>query len=90
MVAAPLPELANYTPDTLEFRYHADRDGWLLVSDRWANSWSADVNGRAVSVVPADFLFRTVPVTAEDNHVLFQYHPCAYLLVSIPRQSRGL
>jgi len=74
-------DLVQYTPNTLEFRYHADRDGWLFVSDRWANSWTAEVNGKTVSVVPADFLFRAVPVTAGENLVSFQYRPKGYVLM---------
>ena len=73
------------------------------MSDRWANSWTVEVNGKTVSVVPADFLFRAVPVTAGENLVSFQYRPKGYMpmvviswgtlllivIVSIVRHYRG-
>jgi len=72
-------ELVRYIPNALEFRYRAAQDGWLLVTDRWAKDWKADVNGRPVEVLGANFLFRSIPVTRGDNVVRFQYRPPGYL-----------
>lgn len=76
--------LIVYRPNTLEFRYQADHDGWLLVADRWAPHWIAEVNGRSVPVLCANFIFRGIPVTRGDNVVRFQYKPRGYVaLVSL-------
>ena len=72
-------DLVTYQPNTLELRYHADRDGWLLVSDRWAPHWVAEVNGRQTPVLVANFIFRAVAVTRGDNIIRFQYKPIGYL-----------
>ena len=71
--------LIEYHPNSLSFRYDADRDGWLLVTDRWAPSWSAEVNGRPVEVLGANFLFRAIPVARGENIVRFRYRPRAYV-----------
>jgi hypothetical protein len=72
-------ELVAYLPNRLTFRYHADRDGWLLITDRWAAAWSAQVNGRAQPVSGGDFIFRAVPVVGGDNLIDFRYQPPGYL-----------
>ncbi len=63
----------EYRPDVLELAYHAPRDGWLFVTDRWAPDWGATVDGRPVAVRCANFVFRAVPVHAGDNVVRFTY-----------------
>jgi hypothetical protein len=76
-----VPATANlvaYLPNALTFRYHADRDGWLLVTDRWAPAWTAKVNGRAQPVLVGNFIFRAVPVISGDNLIDFRYQPQGY------------
>jgi hypothetical protein len=71
-------KLERYLPDTLTLSYEAPRDGWLLVTVRWAQGWTARVNGVAVEVAGADFLFRAVPVRAGSNRVTMAYRPPGY------------
>ncbi len=72
-------DLIEYHPNSLSFRYDAERDGWLLITDRWAPSWKAKVNGRRTEVVGANFLFRAVPVARGENIVQFKYAPVGYV-----------
>jgi hypothetical protein len=72
-------EVLKYSADELAFEVECRTDGWLLVTDRWARSWRAEVNGKPVTVYPGDFIFRAVQVSAGKNNVRFAYHP-----VSIP------
>lgn len=71
-------DLIAYLPNALKFRYRADRDGWLLVTDRWAAAWTAQVNGRVQPVLGGDFVFRAVPVTRGNNLIEFRYQPRGY------------
>jgi hypothetical protein len=71
--------LLSYRPNSLIFRYHADRAGWLMVTDRWAPGWTATVNGQPREVLGADFIFRAVPVTRGDNLVELRYKPRGYV-----------
>jgi len=71
-------EVLAYRPTELALRLDAPSDGWLLVTDRWAPSWRAIVNGKAAELWPADFLFRAVRVRAGPNEVQFLYTPRAF------------
>ena len=76
-----VPATANlvaYQPNALTFRYHADRDGWLLVTDRWATAWTVQVNGLDQPVLGGNFIFRAVPVVSGDNLIDFRYQPRGY------------
>ncbi len=68
-------DLLRYLPDFLQFRYQAPTDGWLMITDRWAPGWKAEVNGNPEPVYGADFLFRAVQVQAGMNTVTFRYQP---------------
>jgi uncharacterized membrane protein YfhO len=70
--------LIAYTPTDLTFRYQAERDGWLLVTDRWARGWSAKVNGCTQLIMGGNFIFRAIPVVRGDNQVQFHFRPRRY------------
>lgn len=72
-------DLVSYLPNLLAFRYHADRDGWLLVTDRWANAWTATVNGAPQPIFGGNFIFRAVQVIRGDNLIQFRYRPQGYV-----------
>jgi hypothetical protein len=76
-------ELLKYTPNCLSFRYNASEDGWLLVTDRWAQYWNATVNDRSVQIFGGNFIFRAIPVSRGENTVLFRYEPRGYLALVI-------
>jgi hypothetical protein len=79
----PAPEkiavdLVKYLPDELVFNVQCPTDGWLLVTDRWARSWRAEVNGKPVSVYGGNFIFRAVQVTGGQNSIRFTYRPFGF------------
>jgi hypothetical protein len=68
-------DLIRYLPDELVFDVQSRADGWLLVTDRWARSWQAEVNGVQAVVYGGNFIFRAIQVSAGNNHVKFAYTP---------------
>jgi hypothetical protein len=54
--------------------------GWLVVSDVWYPGWRARVDGGAVPVLRADYLFRAVPLEAGEHQVVFSYRPLSFWL----------
>ena len=72
-------DLITYRPRLLRFRFQSPTQGWLMVTDRWAPGWKAQVNRKTVPVYGADFLFRAVPVTPGTNDVEFRYEPRTWL-----------
>jgi hypothetical protein len=73
-------ELLDYRPNLLEFKFTSPEQGWLMVTDRWAPSWTAKVNGKPVAVYGADFLFRAIPVERGANLISFSYEPRIWLI----------
>jgi hypothetical protein len=71
-------DLVKYVPDELVFNVQCPTDGWLLVTDRWARSWRAEVNGKPVSVYGGNFIFRAVQVTGGQNSIRFTYLPFGF------------
>jgi hypothetical protein len=65
--------LERYSPDELAFSVECPSDGWLLVTDRWARSWQAKVNGKQTAVYGGNFIFRAIQVSAGQNQVRFTY-----------------
>jgi hypothetical protein len=71
-------DIARYRPQELEFNVHTASAGWLLVTDRWARNWRAEVNGRSTTVYGGNFIFRAVPVSAGQSRVRFTYAPWGF------------
>jgi len=71
-------DLFKYLPDELVFNVQCPTDGWLLVTDRWARSWRAEVNGKPVAVYGGNFIFRAVQVTEGQNSIRFIYRPFGF------------
>jgi hypothetical protein len=75
--AAPMRRLASevlkYTPQSMRIRITAPSSGWLLVTDRWARSWRASVDGVRTPVLGGNFLYRAVRVGPGDHVVRMWY-----------------
>ncbi len=77
-------QVLAYHDNDLTLRVVCPTDGYLLVTERWARSWQATVNGRPVPVDGGDYLFRLVPVQAGENVVAMRYDVSwVYALVAV-------
>lgn len=72
------PTIREYGMRTLAFDVTAPSDGWLLVTDRWARSWTARVDGASARIWKGNFLFRALRVHAGVNSVEFRYQPFGF------------
>lgn len=70
--------LVKYLPDEILFNVQVPSDGWLLVTDRWARSWRAEVNDKQTTVHGGNFIFRAVQVSGGQNRIRFTYHPFGF------------
>lgn len=74
----------RYRANDLALSVACPRTGFLLLTDRWSRSWTATVNGQPATVDGGDFIFRLVPVAAEENLVEMKYRlPWLYSLVTL-------
>jgi len=71
-------ELREYTMRSLAFDVTVPADGWLLVTDRWARSWQARVNGAPAKIWKGNFIFRALELRAGPNSVEFAYRPFGF------------
>lgn len=67
----------RYTADALSVTVDAPSAGWLLVTERWARSWRAAVDGRATPIRGGNFVFRAIEVPQGRHRVDFTYKPLA-------------
>jgi hypothetical protein len=52
--------------------------GFLVLNDAWDKGWEATVDGVDRDVLPANALFRAVPIAAGRHSVEFEYRPRTY------------
>ena len=69
--------VGRYTASALSVTIDAPASGWLLVTERWARSWRAEVDGRPTRILGSNFLFRAIEVTQGRHRVEFTYDPVA-------------
>ncbi len=62
-----------YRDNDLALRVTCPTAGFLLVTDRWARSWQATVDGQPTPVDGGNFLFRLVRVHAGENLIAMRY-----------------
>ncbi len=66
------------TPNSLTLEAVAGQDGWLVVADTWYPGWIAEVDGRAVDLYRANYLFRAIPLPAGMHIVRLAYRPLSF------------
>ncbi len=69
-------------PDDVALAVHADRDGLVVLADRFSYGWTATVDDVPADIARADFVFRGVRVPAGTHRVDFHY--------TVPGRDRGL
>jgi uncharacterized membrane protein YfhO len=57
------------------FRVRAASDGFLVMSDTFYPGWRADVDGKPLPVVRANFALRGICLPAGDHEVVFYFEP---------------
>ncbi len=65
--------VVRYTPDRIELRAESTGPGIVVLSDSIADGWTASVNGRQATLLPANYAFRAVRVPAGISTVRFEY-----------------
>jgi len=71
----PITTIISYTSDQVSIAEESDVPGFLFLSDTYFPGWRAYVDGRAVSIYRADFIFRAVFLDAGHHKIVFRYEP---------------
>lgn len=67
--------LAQVRRNEVVLRLRAPRPGLIYCSESQAPGWRAEVNGRSVPILAANYAFRAVPVPSGDVVVTMRYFP---------------
>ncbi len=73
-MAGPVSVLA-YSPNEIVLTAHAERPGYLVLSEVWFPGWLATVNGKPVPVWRTNYTFRALPVPIGDLEIKLWYAP---------------
>lgn len=64
-----------HRPGVLKLRIDLPEPGFVLVTDRFARGWTAEVDGRRQEVLPGNFLFRALELPAGESEIRMAYRP---------------
>jgi hypothetical protein len=73
-------EIVRYEPDRAVVRVRADESRYLVLTDSYFPGWKAWVDGRAVDIERASYLFRAVVVPPGEHTVEWRYQPTSLLV----------
>lgn len=67
--------IVNETPTQIDVQANLDAPGYLVMSDLWFPGWSAWIGDRELDVLPANGVFRAVPLPPGQHRVTLAYQP---------------
>lgn len=70
--------MVKYRPHTCKIDAAMGSDGLVVLSDTWQPGWRAYVGGRRSPVIPANYVFRAVPVPQGRHALQFAYAPRSF------------
>lgn len=72
--------ISSETPNAVTVQANAAQDGFLVLSDSYADGWKTTVDGRPAKIYPANYAFRAVAIPAGAHTVKFLYRPPAFIV----------
>jgi hypothetical protein len=82
--------IETYEPNRVVIEAVTPSAGFIVLTDQFYPGWQAEVNGRERPVLPADYLFRAVPVEAGKCRVVFRFVPRSFWMGAAAAVFSGL
>jgi len=73
-------EVVESRPNRVTVHVGAGPAGLLVLADVWYPGWQCTLDGRAVPVYCADYLFRAIELPEGEHTVVFSFEPASYRL----------
>lgn len=79
---APVPgRVLSFARNRLTVEVEAPADGLVVIHEAHYPGWKATVDGRATEVIPANAVFRGVPVSSGKHVIILEYPARSYVLL---------
>ena len=72
--------IRGYHAVAIDIETDAPHDGVLVLTDSFYPGWEVRVDGEPAETLPANYLFRGVPIRAGPHRVTFRYQPKSFLV----------
>ncbi len=72
--------ISDYAPERVVIDVKTNQAGYLVLTDTWYPGWQAAVDGQAVPIDRADYIFRAVSISPGQHTVTFEYHAQSFAL----------
>lgn len=82
--------ITTYRPERVELIARLDTPGWLVLTDAHYPGWQVTVDGQPAEIIPANLMFRAVPLPAGEHAVLFEFKPGSLRLGAVVTGVAGL
>jgi Bacterial membrane protein YfhO len=69
----------RYEPNYIRLQAELNHPGWLVLTDTYYPGWKVVIDGRAGRILPADYIFRAVPLESGSHVVEFIYRPASFV-----------
>ncbi len=76
----PITNLTR-TANAIAFRITVSEDGWILIPERWARSWRAQIDGSEAPVWGAAFVYMALHLAQGDHLVQLSFEPGRSLMM---------
>lgn len=67
--------IESLEPERVVIGTSAPKEAVLVLADTHFPGWRADIDGKEIPILRANYLFRAVPVPAGDHTITFRYEP---------------
>jgi hypothetical protein len=67
-------------PEAITITAEMENDGFLVLTDQFYPGWEALVDGEKVEIFRANYLFRSVALSAGRHEIVFRYRPMSFRL----------
>ena len=77
-------KIIEYTPNEVKIFLRNKEPGFLILLDTYYPGWCAYLDNKPVKIYRADYLFRTVYISKEGNHlIIFKYRPKSFFIGAV-------
>lgn len=70
--------ILSYNPNIVKIKTETENPEILILADQFDEGWKAKVDGKEVTISPANYIFRAIKVPAGEHEVIFSYYPKSF------------